>query len=690
MPNRLKDSTSSYLLAHADNPVDWYPWGEEALERAKKENKPIFLSIGYSACHWCHVMEREAFRNPETADILNRLFVPIKVDREERPDLDKIFMQSVLLMTGQGGWPMSVWLTPDLKPFYGGTYFPARPQNGLPSLAQLSLSLAHSWKNKEVEVRASAEKLHGALLELEKVSFAEDQYPTSDRQEWFDWAIEACQARFDEVNGGFGVAPKFPQPMVLSFLLHYAVQESDADLFHLVELSAEKMARGGLFDQLGGGFHRYCVDPAWTVPHFEKMLYDNALMLEFYAELYGATETPLARWICETLFRWLEEEMKLPTGGYAASQDADSEEGEGAYFRWTPGQLEEILEPQEREIFSTFFQVTRAGNFQDGSSVLSQPQTMSRCAKELGWEFELAVSVLAKAKAKALEARQQRPRPKRDDKLIGSWNSMLLSALCRAARLLGGDDFRKAAEKLGLLLLERFVPSDHLPTSPRHWAQGAPHGRATSEDLGGLILGFWDLYELTLQDRYQAAGEELYRLLESDYWDEERGLVALTASGQDDLPHRPFSFEDNATPSGHSLFLECARRRHLFRGDEASQHRLEKGLQTVQPLLQRAPTGLGFALRTALLSNLLPSHLMLRLPQERREDFLAVLNTQLLPTLQVVSSDTPGVDPVLLEGREGEGAWLCWGGACQPKAATPEELRARFEAALSEEEEPKE
>ncbi len=682
MSNRLKNSSSPYLQAHAENPIDWYPWGPEALQKAKDEDKPIFLSIGYSACHWCHVMEKESFSSPKTAEILNELFVSIKVDREERPDIDKISMQSVLMMTGRGGWPLTVWLTPELKPFYGGTYFPDRPQPGTASLAQLLLSIAHSWKNQRDQILASADKLQQALVQLEQIAVTEEDQPTDDSEVWLEKALEGCHERYDERNGGFGYMPKFPQPMLLRFLLLHSLEFDDGELFELVDHSAEAMARGGLFDQLGGGFHRYCIDAGWTVPHFEKMLYDNALMLDFYAELYGATRKPLYRWVCETLIAWLQREMRLEDGGYAASQDADTDQGEGSTFRWTPQDLEGILEKNEQQIFRAFYEVTENGNFADGSTVLSQRQTLSRCAKSLGWDFELAVSVLGKAKEKAFEARLARPQPARDDKLIAGWNGLLLSGLCRAARHLDSPDLLKTTCELGSILATEFGTPGPQGEVHRYKIGGQTQGRATSEDLGSLVLGFFDLYELTLEDQWMTAALRLFQVLQNHFWDPDTHLTALTSPLQDDLPHRPFSFEDNATPSGHSLFLECCRRHHQFTGSQSSADLLKNGLEAIRPLLERAPTGLGLALQTTHLSALTPQHLLLTVDRSQAPTFLQVLQQKVLPGLTVLHSATPGIDPTLTEGRVEGFAYLCLDQACQPPAATPEELVERFEQAL--------
>jgi uncharacterized protein YyaL (SSP411 family) len=595
MANRLKDSTSPYLLQHAQNPVDWYPWGPEALAKAQAEDKPIFLSIGYSACHWCHVMERESFESLKTAEIMNKLFVNIKVDREERPDIDAIYLKSVVLMTGQGGWPTSVWLTPDLKPFYGGTYFPPVPRLGQPSFAQVLLSLAAAWRDKRSEIAASAQELVEALERLSEIA----ELPPIAASEWLDKAVAVCRAQYDQQAGGFGGAPKFPQAMTLRFLLQKAA--TDSDLMSLVVHSAEAMAQGGIYDQLGGGFHRYSVDAEWTVPHFEKMLYDNALMLSLYADLTAVTDRPLFRWVVETLVGWLGREMALPLGGFASSTDADSDGAEGRFFVWSPEALP-FLDEDQRNLFIAFYGVTAAGNFEDGRTVLTQRRSLEDVARDLGWDLERAALALESARAKALEARSRRTPPGRDDKAVASWNALTVSALCCAAQRAGIEQAGDLALQAGRFLKEHFAT----PTGPdgelgRLVAGQTLQGSAQAEDVGSLVLAFFDLYDMTQDSDWLTTALSLYTILLRDFWDEEKGLTAMTSPRVLDIPLRPYAFEDNATPSAHSLLLECARRHFQITGDLASKAIWERAIGKVAPLAQRAPTGLGLALQSAAL-----------------------------------------------------------------------------------------
>jgi uncharacterized protein len=672
MPNRLSESPSPYLRQHAENPVDWYPWGPEALEKAKAEQKPIFLSIGYSACHWCHVMKRESFQHQETADIMNKLYINIKVDREERPDLDKIYLQSLMLIIGGAGWPMNMWLTPDLKPYHGATYLPHIPHPGVPSLAQQLLFLADAWKSKREDVEASADRVTLVLQQMSDVKAP----PLAEGVPWLDEAVRGCELRYDDKNGGFGQAPKFPQPLVLRYLLLRAIDTEDAELLELVDHTAQSMGRGGIYDQLGGGFHRYSVDAEWDVPHFEKMLYDNAQLCSFYAELFAHTKKPFYKWVVDSLVLWLERDMTLEDGGFCSSSDAESEEIEGRAFVWTLDQLAEVLDENERQMFAYFFNVTKAGNFSHGASVLTQRKPISKCAKGLGWDFELAVRVLNSAREKAFEAREERVQPEVDDKVVLSWNAQMVSALCHATRLAGTEEAPGMALKAGQFLLQHFGQKNEGGCYPRVWSQGQAYGQALAEDLGSLALAFFDLYELTLDDKWFSKAAELYQVLVADYWDPEKQLTAQTSPTTTDIPFRPYVFEDNPAPSGHSLFAECSRRYCHLTGDTSARERLEVALQKVAPVATQAPTSLGYFLRTAHLHERSPAELVLGGTGDQAKSFLDALGGRLRPDLLVAASGTPGLNPELAEGREPGKAYLCENFSCKMPAESTEELVA--------------
>lgn len=671
MSNRLSESSSPYLQQHADNPVDWYPWGSEALEKAKKEQKPIFLSIGYSACHWCHVMKRESFQHQETAKIMNEHFVCIKVDREERPDLDKIYLQSLMLIMGGAGWPLNVWLTPDLKPYHGGTYIPHIPQEGMPSLGQQMLFLAQAWKTKKEDVVASADRVTSVLEQMADVKAP----PLADESPWLDESVRGCELRYDDKNGGFGQAPKFPQPLVLRFLLLRAIDTNDTELFELVDHTAQAMGRGGLYDQLGGGFHRYTVDAEWDVPHFEKMLYDNAQLCSFYAEMFAHTKKPFYKWVVDSLVLWLERDMMTEEGGFCSSMDAESEQQEGRAFTWTFQQLAEALDDNEQQMFAKFFHVTREGNFHQGQSVLTQRKPISKCAKELGWDFELAVRVLNTAREKAFEAREERVQPDVDQKVVAAWNGQMLSALCQASRLVDTEDSFELAVKSGTFLADHLATKDESGHYPRVWCDGNAYGRALAEDLGSLVLGFLDLYELTLENRWFSKAMELYEHLVANHWDSEKNLTAQTSPDTKDILFRPYVFEDNPSPSGHSLLTECARRVSLLKGDDAAKTLLTKAIAKVAPLAAQAPTSLGYFLRTAHLTERGAAELILGgSGDEADKSFLEALGGRLLPHLVLACAGTPGLNPDLSAGKESGKAYLCENSSCKKPANNSEEL----------------
>jgi len=420
MPNHLARETSPYLLQHAENPVDWYPWGEEALQKARDEDKPIFLSIGYSACHWCHVMAHESFEDEATAAVLNQYFVSIKVDREERPDLDQIYMTAVQSLTGSGGWPMSVFLTPEGHPFYGGTYFPPSPRYGMPSFTQVLDAIIDAWQKRRSELVASGQKL---VTAIERQSQVDTQSAFGRKElnpDTLRSAFRALQQSFDQEHGGWGQAPKFPQPMALEFLLRYHHSTGDTQALAMVTQTLEAMARGGMYDQVGGGFHRYSVDEHWRVPHFEKMLYDNSQLARVYLHAWQVTGNEFFRTISEEILDYVVGEMTHPDGGFYSTQDADSEGEEGRFFVWTPDEIREVL-GKETDAFIAAYGVTRHGNF-EGKNILEFVGDLDQRP------------TLAEARRKLFEARERRVHPGRDEKVLTSWNGLMLAAFSEAAR----------------------------------------------------------------------------------------------------------------------------------------------------------------------------------------------------------------------------------------------------------------
>ena len=456
MPNRLINETSPYLLQHAHNPVDWYPWGPEALERARREDKPILLSIGYSACHWCHVMEHESFEDESTAELMNEHFVNIKVDREERPDLDAIYMQAVQAMTGHGGWPMTTFLAPDGAPFYGGTYFPPEPRYGMPSFKQVLNGVAHLWETRREDALHNASSLREQLGGAAEIPAGQ----VALQPEVLDQAFAALRRNYDAKNGGFGGAPKFPQPQTLEFALRCHLRKHDSQALKMVEQTLQKMARGGIYDQLGGGFHRYSVDDRWLVPHFEKMLYDNAQLARVYLHAFQVTGNSFYRRIVEETLDYAVREMVDPEGGFYSTQDADSEGVEGKFFVWSADEVRTIL-GEDASLFMALYDVTPRGNW-EGHTILNQPREPAAVARVLGVPLERLEEIAARGRQKLFAAREKRVHPGRDDKVLVAWNGLMLAAFAEAGRVLDRSDYVEVARRNAEFVLGRMVVDGRL------------------------------------------------------------------------------------------------------------------------------------------------------------------------------------------------------------------------------------
>ncbi|MCC7077200.1 MAG: thioredoxin domain-containing protein [Acidimicrobiia bacterium] len=539
MPNRLAAESSPYLLAHRDNPVDWYPWGDAALRRAREEDKPIFLSVGYAACHWCHVMERESFEDAGTAALLNDWFVSVKVDREERPDLDAIYMEAVQALTGRGGWPMSVWLTPEGVPFFGGTYFPPEDRPGLPSFKRVLGALHTAWVEQRADVTEQGEHLREALTRA--ASLTAGDIPAGA----VGAAVAALAGLWDDENGGLGTAPKFPQPMLLELMLRHWASTRDAGVLAVVEHSLAKMAAGGIYDQLGGGFARYSVDATWTVPHFEKMLYDNALLVPVYLHAWQITGNPDHRTTAEETLDYLEREMLQPDGGLSSSQDADSEGVEGKFFVWTPAELDSALGPARGARAAAYFGVTARGNFEDGKSVLTRADPAALDTEEV-----------EDVRRHLLEVRARRVPPATDDKVLASWNGLALAAFAEAGRVLGRDDYTAVAAGIATHVLGPMSPGGHL----HHvWRAGRTYVPGFCEDYAGVALGLLELYQTTFDEAWFRAACHLTDEMLDRFEDPAGGFYA-TAAETAHLIVRPKDVFDNAVPSPNSAAADvCAR-----------------------------------------------------------------------------------------------------------------------------------
>ena len=581
MPNRLIDETSPYLLQHANNPVDWYAWGPEALERAKAEDKPILLSVGYSACHWCHVMERESFEDREIAGLMNESFVCIKVDREERPDIDSIYMSAVQAMTGRGGWPMTVFLTPDGKPFYGGTYFPPEDRGGMPAFPRVLETIARAYR----EDRASVVSTTGELLKRMQqvtagVSGVEPLTTDVDYRAYRD-----ITGHFDDRHGGVGLEPKFPQPMTYEFLLRYYVRTQEPEALDMVELTLDRMANGGIYDQLGGGFHRYSTDTYWLVPHFEKMLYDNALLVRLYLHAYQVTGKPLYKRIAEETLDYVRREMTDPLGGFYSSQDADSEGVEGKFFVWRPEEIVSVLGADDAEVFNRHFGVTPQGNF-EGHSILN-------VAPEMASDGD-PDPLISRSRAKLLDERAKRVRPDRDDKVLTAWNGMMLRAFAEAAAVLGRADYREIANQNAKFLLYNL--REHGREDGRllrTYKDGRAKLKGYLEDYAFLIDGLLALHEVDFDQRWLAEAVSLGRDMVNLFWDEASGQFYDTGADHESLVIRPRDISDNAIPSGSSMATDVMLRLAVVTGDSELERRAATALRSVRELMTRFPTGAG-------------------------------------------------------------------------------------------------
>jgi uncharacterized protein YyaL (SSP411 family) len=569
--NRLARETSPYLLQHAHNPVDWYPWGEEAFARAKAEDKPILLSVGYSACHWCHVMERESFENADTAAVMNRHFVNVKVDREERPDVDHIYMQAVQTMTGQGGWPMTVFLTPDGTPFYGGTYFPPADRHGLPGFPRLLQALAEAWTNRRADVLDNGRQLAGSLGQESRLRAA--GAPLGD--EILFSAFQGVSAQFDEEHGGLGGAPKFPQPMIWEFVLRFARRSDNPYARRMVHTTLVKMARGGMYDQLGGGFARYSVDLLWLVPHFEKMLYDNAQLASLYLHAWRAFADPECRRIAEETLDYVLREMTDPSGGFYSAQDADSEGHEGKFFVWTADEIHAVL-GAEADAAMAYWGVDRGSNF-EGKSILWLPGEPDP-ERAAAWRRKL------------FEVRERRVKPGRDDKVLAAWNGLMTRAFAEAGRALGRADYLAAARRNAEFVLGSMRVNGRLL---RTWKAGQAKLKGYLEDYAMVAAALLELYAATFDrlwlDEARGLADDILRL----FWDEGVGGFFDTGADHERLIVRPRNLYDNAVPCGSSVAVEVLLRLAALTGEERYERHALAALRPMADLMSRHPTAFG-------------------------------------------------------------------------------------------------
>jgi len=693
--NSLIHETSPYLLQHAHNPVDWYAWHDEALQKANREDKPILLSVGYSACHWCHVMERESFENEEIAALMNQNFVNIKVDREERPDIDSIYMQAVQAMTQQGGWPMTVFLMPDGRPFYGGTYFPPNDRRygpeTMPGFPTILASIAHAYSQNRQEIEEQATQIADYLQQRSDAPLrrAGSSLPTGTTfsLDLFSKASNALAKEFDTTYGGFGTAPKFPSTMSLELLLRISQHRLKGEVttpvaipeLEMVELSLRGMANGGIYDQLGGGFHRYSTDKTWLVPHFEKMLYDNALLSRVYLHTYLVTGVPFYRRIVEETLDYVVREMTSPEGGFYSTQDADSEGVEGKFFVWTPAEIEQVLSAEDATLFMPYYDVTRRGNFEGKNILHVQPQV--RNTDETLVSDEALEESLKQSRALLFAVREKRVKPARDEKILTSWNGLMLRSFAEAGRYLERLDYIEVATKNAAFLLRELRKNGRLL---RTYKDGRAHLNGFLEDYAFLADGLLALYEATFEPRWFAEARALMDSAIPLFIDEQNAGFFDTGSDAEALISRPKDIMDNATPAGNSVAVDVLLRLAAFTGEQTYRKRADDYLQPLADVMAQHPQAFGYVLG-ALDFALSPSKEIAILGPLATDGTLALLevtNKQYLPNSVLayyVPGDTQAVQTVpLLADRplkdDKATAYVCQNFVCQAPVNTAEEL----------------
>ncbi len=671
--NRLAQQKSPYLLQHQYNPVDWFAWNEDAFQKARENNKLIFLSIGYSTCHWCHVMERESFENQQIADFLKKHFVSIKVDREERPDVDKIYMTFVQAMTGQGGWPLNIFLTPDLKPFYGGTYWPPESKYGRPSFLQVLQQIAQAWETRRGEVTLSAEDFHQKLKGF-TAQQSDDSYKLSPSV--LQTALSHFKQEYDPRNGGFGGAPKFPRPSQPLFVLRQAVRYADSDAVEMVLHTCEKMAAGGIYDQLGGGFARYSVDAQWLVPHFEKMLYDNAQLIHLYLDAYLVGREEKFAAVVRDIIRYVLRDMTHPDGGFYSAEDADSEGKEGKFYSWTRRELSSLLTNEEFNVIVRYFGITEEGNFLDHSDPdpLPNQNVLSIVDPELSDADKL---LLESAKKKMFDVRSKRVRPHLDDKILASWNGMMLGAIARASVVLGEESYRHAAEKnLSFLRSKLWEPST--TTLYHRWRDGERDNVQLLDAYADLLAGVVDLYEATLNPQHLEFAVALADSMIAKFYDEREGGFWQSAADSTDLILRIKEDYDGAEPSGNSVAVIALLKLGAMCDREDYKQAAEKTLRLFAERLHKLPQavphmliGLDYWLeeprRVVIVGNA---------SEAATQTLLRSAHSVYQPS-KVILSNTGPVEAFAktLLTTDAPIVFLCTGTACQPPTRDPDEVK---------------
>ena len=681
-PNRLLHEQSPYLLQHAYNPVDWYPWGQEALARARAEDKPILLSIGYSACHWCHVMERESFENEAIARLMNENFVPIKVDREERPDLDQIYMDAVQLLTGRGGWPLTVFLTPDGKPFYGGTYFPPEDRHGIAGFPRVLTAIADAYHKRPAEVQQNVARLTQAIASLADYK----PQPGAMRADLALAGARVLAESYDRVHGGIGGAPKFPNPFVFSLFLRMYAAEGDQTFGDMVRETLLKMAKGGIYDQLGGGFHRYSVDERWLVPHFEKMLYDNALLARLYLEAGCALNEPEFFRIARETLDYVLREMTSPEGGFYSSQDADSEGDEGKFFLWTPAELRSVVAEELAPLISRFFDVSEEGNF-EGRNILHRTIEPADAARMFKQSLDEVTASIETARQQLFYARERRVKPARDDKILAAWNGIMISAFAEGYRVLGDERFLHAAARASDFVKTRLWDGHALR---RSFKDGIARFNAYLEDYGLIVSALVNVYEASLDRRYLEFARDLAEVMIERFADRENGGFFFTSADHESLITRGKAAFDGSTPSGNSAALMALLRLHAYLGDQRYMTEAERTLRLFAPFMEKQPFAFSHMLEAADLFYRGPAEIVIvgESGTKQMHEWLERLGLTYVPNRAVFAVDpNTGDDAMIPEAAAGKKqiggritAYVCRERTCSAPITSFEELQAELDA----------
>ena len=674
--NQLIHETSPYLRQHAHNPVDWYPWGQEALDKAKREDKPILLSIGYSACHWCHVMERESFENEAIAEVMNAHFVNIKVDREERPDLDTLYMNYVQMTTGSGGWPMTVFLTPDQIPFYGGTYFPPEDRSGRPGFGRLCLTLAEAYREKREEIEARGPEIVQSLAAMNTLPPGAGKVTAAS----LDLAFDQLVPRFDRTHGGFTGAPKFPGSMSLAFLLRHFSRAGRQEGRDFVALSLQKMARGGMYDQLGGGFHRYSVDERWLVPHFEKMLYDNALLSRLYLEAYQLDPQPLYARVVEEILDYVVREMLNPQGGFYSTQDADSEGHEGKFFIWTPKEIGEILGEEEGKVFCQYYDVTEGGNF-EGSNILNVPRPLEQVASELSLSPGELSRILSEGRQRLFREREKRIKPHRDEKILTGWNGMMGVSFVEASVVLQRADYLEVARRNARFLLKHLCRKGRIFRTHK---DGVSKLRGYLDDYANLVEQLLALYQATGEREWLDEAVIYNDAMLEQFWNREQAAFFLTGKEHEKLVTPVRDVYDNATPAGSSVAVFNLLKLAILTGTMEYRSIAETNLESMHLPLTRYPNGFGYLLGAAdfYLGPVKEIAVVGDLKSGETRRLLEVVHGRFLPNKVVAILDPNATDGAgdlpLLEGKtlvKGRpAAYVCENYTCKAPVTEPSQL----------------